>query len=161
MWMLLAFNLFVPICTNLSFTSSELSYNHSKSGISTSNELEGLLVLPLILHKDHSFLPVLQVTKVQKVQVTSEHTLLIVHIMLPVQPSSHGGDPSSSLLEQCIPASWGGQVQEPGWCALFLNCWQGEAQLKIAMDFFIIASEITQGQHLSKEHKLSQFQEIQ
>lgn len=78
MWILPAFNLFVPICTNLSFTSSELSYNYSKSGISTSNELEGLLILPFILHKDHSFLPVLQVTEVQKVQVTSEHTFLIV-----------------------------------------------------------------------------------
>ena len=81
--------------------------------------------------------------------------------MLPVHPSSHGGDLSSSLLEQSIPAAWGRQVQEPGWCALFLNFWKGEAQLKIAMDFFIIASEITQGQYLSKERKLSQFQEIQ
>lgn len=36
------------------------------------------LVMPLVLHKDHSFLPVIQATEVWKVQVTLEHNSLIL-----------------------------------------------------------------------------------
>lgn len=160
MWILLAFNLSVPICTSLSLHHLNFVIIIVKVEFVPQWTWGITCFVPFSLWRP--FILTCFTGNWGPESTSDFRTQFSYYInYAPTLPLSHGGELSSSLLEQSAPAAWRVKVQEPGWCALLLHFCQGEAQLKIAnKNGFLYDCFWKYIGTISKGHKLSQFQEI-